>query len=94
MSWSVSAVGRTAAVKKALERQFEAAKNATKWINHENLSVAIVENLVNNELDALDGAEYGKAIRVEASGSASTENGKVRSSQVSVKIEPIYGFIE
>lgn len=94
MSWSVNAVGRVDAVKRELGKQFEAAKNSTKFVNHENLSVAIAENLVNNELDALNGSEYGKAVRVEASGSATTQNGRVLSSQVSVKVEPIYGFVE
>lgn len=94
MSWSVSAVGRTEAVKQALAMQFESAKSNTKYILHENRSVAIAESLVNNELEAMKDADYGKAVRVEASGSASTSNGRVMSSQVAVKVEPIYGFVE
>jgi len=94
MSWSVNAVGRTEAVKQALAKQFESAKSSTKNVLHEERSVAIIESLVNNELEAIKNADYMKIVRVEASGSASTQNGRVLSSQVSLKIEPIYGFVE
>lgn len=94
MSWSVGAIGRTEAVKQALTKQFESAKSATSYILHEQRSVAIIESLVNNELDAIKNADNMKIVRVEASGSASAQNGRVLSSQVTLKIEPIYGFVE
>jgi hypothetical protein len=94
MSWSVSAVGRTEAVKQSLSKQFESAKNATSYVPHEQRSVAIIESLVNNELDAIKDAGNMKIVRVEAGGSAVSQNGRVLSSQVSLKIEPLYGFVE
>jgi hypothetical protein len=94
MSWSVSAVGRTEAVKRSLAKQFEGALCATAYVLHEQRSVAIIESLVNNELDAIKDADNMKIVRVEASGSATSQNGRVLSSQVSLKIEPIYGFVE
>lgn len=94
MSWSVSAVGRPEAVKQSLAKQFESAKSATSYILHEQRSVAIIESLVNNELDAIKDADRMKVVKVEANGTASSQNGRVLSSQVSLKIEPIYGFVE
>lgn len=94
MSWSVSAIGRTQAVKVALEKQFTSAKEATKSILHENRSVAIAESLVNNELDALKDAERVQVVSVQANGSASTQNGHVLSSQINVEVKPLYGFVE
>lgn len=94
MSWSVNALGRIDAVKQSLEKQFESAKSATKYVAHEERSVAIVESLVNNELDALKNSDYAKVIHVQASGSASTQSGRVVSSQVTLKVEPVYGFVE
>lgn len=94
MSWSVSAIGRTEAVRQSLAKQFEIAKRATSYVLHEQRSVAIIESLVNNELDAIKDADNMKIVRVEAIGSASSQNGRVLSSQVSLKIEPIHGFVE
>ena len=94
MSWSINAVGRPEAVRQELARQFESAKQSTRAILHENRSVAIVESLVNNELEALKTSDWVKVVRVTACGSASTQEGRVLSSQISLTLEPIHGFVE
>jgi hypothetical protein len=93
MSWSVSAVGKPAAVKKQLANSFEQAKKNVAHVPHEAAAVAAVESLVNAELDfqSDNGIE---AVRVEAGGSACVKGASYPgNSQVSVKVEPIYCFL-
>lgn len=92
MSWSVNAMGRLAAVRAALATQFTNAKSSTAHIPHEQRSVGLVEEIVNDQLDFLAGTPT-KVVRVEASGSAykSTDSGY---SQVKLLVEPVSGFIE
>lgn len=93
MSWSVHAVGKPAAVKIALVQQFAAAKQSTAGIRHENVSVDYVEQIVNDQLDFLVDIP-NMAVTVAASGSAYKSGSGVGSSQISVKVDPIYGWVE
>lgn len=92
MSWSVNAMGKVAAVRAALAVQFANAKSGTAHIPHEQRSVVLVEEIVNDQLDFLAGTPT-KVVRVEASGSAhkSADSGY---SQVKLLVEPVSGFVE
>lgn len=93
MSWSVGAVGKAAAVKAALVPQFASAKESTKAIPHEQRSVGLVEQLVNDQLDFLAAMEVPQAVEVSAAGSAWTDKARGYS-QVEVKVKNIPGFVE
>jgi hypothetical protein len=94
MSWSVSAIGKPAAVKAALVQQFESARNATKHFQHEQDSVRHCESIINGELDFLAARTNPVAVRVEASGSAYSNADGVGSTQVKLEVTPLYGFVE
>jgi hypothetical protein len=94
MSWSVSALGKPAAVKGVLAKAFESAKQSTANYEHERLSVEAAETLVNRELDHAV-TEGVKAVTVSASGSAHKASGSwPGSNQVRIIVEPIFGFID
>lgn len=94
MSWSVSSIGKASAVKADLVMKFENAKNNTKGIPAESEAVGIAEQLVNNQLDFLTSVNGG-AVRVEASGSASTGGTNYSgSAQIKVEVQSIHGFVE
>lgn len=95
MSWSVSCVGKPAAVKAALVAQFENARKGTASVPHEQQSVAFVEQLVNDQLDFLT-AIPKMAVRVEAGGSAYKSAGPPVSGSTSLKVDvqPLYGWVE
>ena len=94
MSWSVSAVGKPAAVKASLAKQFESAKQSTKQMPHENAAVGNVEAIVNGELDFLGQCANASAVTVSASGSAYRSTDGSGSTQVKLEVSPIYGFVE
>ena len=94
MSWSVAAVGKPAAVKQSLEKQFAQAKESTKHVPHEQESVGHVESIVNGQLDFLAARTNASAVAVSASGSAYTNLDGSGSSQLEVKVSPLYGFVE
>lgn len=98
MSWSVSALGKPAAVKKYLAAQFESAKRATAGIPEENLGVASVEALVNAQLDFAVANLVG-AVKVEASGSFCRGSKSELASwpgscQTKLDIQSMFGFVE
>lgn len=100
MSWSVKAVGRIAAVRESLEKQFEQARAGAQHVPHEAASVGMIEGVVNGQLDFLAESTRPLAVRVEASGSAwssaVTEQGiehRNRSTQTKVLVELIDGFL-
>lgn len=90
MSWSINQSGKAAAVKVALEKQFEQAKKGCAHMPHEVQAIGTVEQLVSAELDFLD---PNTPVQVEGSGSAYAGE-KSRGSQVKVKVEPIYNWAE
>ncbi len=107
MSWSVSAVGKPAAVKAALVASFEQAKRNTANMPHEQAGVNAAEAAVNAELDFLATINNPGpvAVKVEASGHAyytdvnepvgdAVKTKRSGSSSFSVKVEPLYGFVE
>jgi hypothetical protein len=97
MSWSISATGKPAVVKAALVKQFEVTKVSTAGIPHEQKSVELVEQLVNDQLDFLAQVTKPQAVTVSAGGSvwySKTGDDITGSSQVQLKVEPIYDFVE
>ncbi|OHC35503.1 MAG: hypothetical protein A2Y50_09090 [Pseudomonadales bacterium RIFCSPLOWO2_12_59_9] len=89
MSWSVSAIGKPSAVAEKLASQFAAIKcmEPEETIkNHVASAVAV----------ALKAFPASYAVKVDASGSQSTSHAEpgVASNQLSVKIEPLWGFCE
>jgi hypothetical protein len=94
MSWSLSGVGKPAALKARLQPQFEQAKKNVAHIEHEAKTVELAEQLVNGELDFL-AQQNAAAVTVSASGSASIGSPTYPgNSQVNVDVKPIYGFVE
>lgn len=92
MSWSVACMGKPLAVKAALEEQFANAKKNTASVPHEQEAVALIERIVNAQLDFL--ADLTKvAVKVEARGSA-YKSGATGSSSVTLDLQPIYGWVE
>lgn len=86
MSWSVSAVGRAGAVsKKIAEELGKVLCNEPE----ESIKRAVGE-IVETSLSACD---PNQAVRVEASGSQSDFHG-VKTNQLKVDIQPIWGFLE
>lgn len=97
MSWSVSAVGKPAAVKAALQPQFQYAKGSTSHIAHEQASVCSVEEIVNGQLDFMASHAPTTPVTVKASGSASVapKDASWESyTQIALEVIPINGFIE
>lgn len=93
MSWSVSALGRPAAVKSSLAKQFESAKLSTASIPEENLGVVSIEALVNAQLDFALTNKVG-AIKVEASGSFCRGSSYSGSCQTKLDIQSLYNFVD
>jgi|SRR6266850_907576 len=98
MSWSVSAFGRPAAVKAALAKQFESAKQSTAGIPEEQVQVVGIEQGINTQLDFAVANEIG-AIKVEASGSyCRGSKSELRSypgsCQTKLDVQSIYNFVE
>jgi len=94
MSWSVSAVGKPAAVKASLAKQFESAKQSTKSVPHEQESVGSIESVVNGQLDFMAARKEPSAVQVSASGSAWSDANGAGSTQVEMKVMPLHGFVE
>jgi hypothetical protein len=86
MSWSVSAIGKPAAVAKKMAEEF--AKNPC--IQPEETIRQAVAGIV---ATALSSFPNNYAFRVDASGSQSSSDAGTTHS-LSVKIEPIWGFCE
>lgn len=92
MSWGVNAAGKPAAVKAALAKQFESARESTKYVPHEYESVSLVEKIVNGQLDFLmDVQKLG--VSVAASGSA-YKNSTTGYSNVKVEVTPLFSWVE
>lgn len=93
MSWSVVATGKADAVKRFLASQFENCKRQTANIPHEQKSVELIEQIVNDQLDYLMSMGSAKAVSVSASGSA-YKSGNEGSTQTKMEVTPIYNFVE
>ena len=91
MSWSVYVKGKKSAVLAKVTEEFARAKQNTANIPHEQKTVELAEALVLSELNA-PGVPF---VSVEASGSAqwSQDDESRCSSQVSVKVDPLHGFV-
>ena len=70
MSWSIYRLGKAAALKAALVKDFEGAKNSTSSIEHEHESVVLAEQVVNGQLDFFAKNAPNTLLKVECSGSA------------------------
>lgn len=97
MSWTIGAIGKPAAVKAALKKQFESARQGTANVPHEQASVDSIEQIVNGQLDYLVDVP-GTAVKVAANGSAykSMHGDAALSghSSVTLTVEPVYGYVE
>jgi hypothetical protein len=88
MSWSVSGFGKAPAVRESIAKQFA---QGSKCMEPEETMRQAAAALMESSLAA---QEPSKVIEVSASGSMSTDNGKVASNSISIKIDPKWGFIE
>lgn len=93
MSWSVQAVGTPAGVKRALRVQFEEAKKENARAPHLHESICLAEKLVDHQLNFYKQCK-GVAVQAEAYGWAYMVNGTPASSQLEVKVKPLYGYFE
>lgn len=76
MSWNIAGIGKPAALKAELNRQIELAKKGTVGLPHEHASVALIQEVIEGQLNFLEENAPGCAVQVAASGSAypKTEN--------------------
>lgn len=91
MSWSVSAIGKSGAVKTAMAQQF---KNGSKCLEPEERIRLAAANLIDLGLDAQDPSS---AVKVEASGSQTFKDYAAKtgvSNTVTISIQPQGAFIE
>jgi hypothetical protein len=94
MSWSVNAVGEPSAVKAKMAAAFEQAKRNVQHNEHESKTVAWAEQIVLAELDFCY-AQGCPAVTITAGGSCSMAAGTwPGQSQVSIKVDPISGFLK
>jgi hypothetical protein len=91
MSWSVAAVGKAAAVKTEIARQFAVGSKCLEPEETVRQSAAVVMDA------ALAAQDPTMAVKASASGSMTFKNWDNRtggSNNLSISIEPLYGFIE
>ena len=94
MSWSVVVVGKPAAVKAAATEQFNTLQQ-TLTVEHELRTVALAQQIVENELDFLATIEPTVAVRVDCHGSAwKPASGPGGSSSVSILVDPNHNFVD
>ena len=91
MSWSVGAIGKP----RAVATKIAADLNNNKCMEPEETIKGIVGNAI---AEALKAMPESSAVQVEASGSQSQadykDSSKGFTNQLSVKIQPLYGFAE
>ena len=87
MSWSFGAVGRPAAV----AAKVDAAKGQNKCINPEEGLRQAALDLIANSVRAFPDASV---VTVEANGHQSTADGERAQNTLSIKVMPLYGFVE
>lgn len=87
MSWSVSAIGKSAKVAEKLADDF--AKMNYLHEPENEIAAAIGQAIVKAVADTT----YAGAVRVEASGSMSGDQGN-HAHSINVTVTPIYGFVE
>lgn len=93
MSWSVFAVGRPAAVKKELQRQFANCKPGLINMPHEHASAALTEEMFDAQLNFLIDNSISVAVEVSASGHAWVAGASGETSQ-QVSFKTIPGFVD
>lgn len=103
MSWSISAIGKPAALKAALVKEFASRKESCKNVPHKVEAIGIAEQLVNNQLDFMAGLTNPGIAKVEASGSAyvsdtpqteTTAANRTGYSNVRVDVQQMSTFVE
>lgn len=88
MSWSFQAVGRPQAV--AAKAKIEA--ETPRFAGAEEVArTAALETIVTL---CEEGFTSAHAVRVQASGSAYTQDGVQQYNSLDLKVEPLYGFVE
>jgi hypothetical protein len=87
MSWSVGAIGKAAAVRTSIAKQFE----GTKCVEPEETVRKAAAALIDAALGAQSSAT---AVKVLASGSQSSSSTSGVSNSLMISVEPQYGFVE
>lgn len=88
MSWSVSAVGKPAAVAAKLNDDFA---RMSPCVEPEETIRQSARSMIST---ALGSFRADQPVRVEASGSQNTIDNEPQYNQLKVSIEPIWGFVE
>jgi len=89
MSWSIGTVfGRAPAVAEKVAKQFA---DASKCAEPEETIRQAAAHMIDA---ALAGQDPSQVVEVSASGSMSTNNGKVTSNSLQIAVSPKWGFIE
>lgn len=102
MSWSINAIGKPAALKISLVKEFASRKESCKNVPHEVEAICIAEQLVNNQLDFMTSLAAPGVAKVDACGSAYVSDSSVtgepanRTGYTSVKVDvqQISTFVE
>lgn len=97
MSWSVSALGKVAAVKKDLTEQFTRATASTANFPEEQAVVTNMHLTIDGQLDFLIANNPKAVVKVVAGGSASkapADGSWPTSMQSNLLFEMVHGFVE
>ena len=98
MSFSVEAIGRPAAVKAEIRRQFVPVKaNLKESYPHEHATACLSEEIFENQLNFLSEHTGDKAVRVRVSGHAWRSDGTINSdadTSVPLTIETLPNFVD
>lgn len=86
MSWSVSAIGKPTAVAAKVRNDLGRIKCVDPEENVKNHACALLES-------ALGAQKAASCVKVEASGHQSGD-GENAQNTLTIKVEPIYGFVE
>lgn len=94
MSWSVQLCGKAgdALLRTEAQRLFAAAANTT--LPHERKAAVLAGQIVDSELEFMASLTPRPAVKIEAYGSAYRAADGQGSSSVTVKVEPLPGFVE
>lgn len=91
MSWSVAAIGKAEAVRKSIAEQFSRSSGCVEPEETVRKAAAVMIDT------ALAAQDPSTAVRVSASGSMSYKDWGVKSgpsNQLTVNVDPQYGFVE
>jgi hypothetical protein len=88
MSWSVTAIGKSSAVRASIAKQFATGSKCAEPEETIRQAVAVVID------KALEAQAEATAVKVSASGSQSSSGGVVTNNSLSIIVDPMWGFVE